>query len=141
MGKVNRDALRRGAPKLTQDDIEGGDVAVFTVASYEEGTWTEGDEQQHSAFLTFEETGDKRLYLNVTQMDALIERYGDDSDAWIGQPVPVEKVVTTYGTRKYHKVWVVIDTDAWDDIFVEAGVRPKQKKKAAAKRGAKRGRR
>lgn len=141
MGQVNRDALRTGAPKVTQDDLEGGNTLVLTIADYAEDqvddAETEGGKRQ-VAYLTFEELGEKRLYLNVTQIDAIIEQYGDDSDDWKGKPLPVEKVTQSYGTQKYKKVWVVTDTDAWPEIFEEAGVTPKRrsttKKKAKAKK-------
>lgn len=130
MGKVDPTRLGRSAPKVTQDDLEE-DVAVVTIASYEEGELDDADApegKRATAFLTFKELGDKRLYLNVTQAKVLVERLGESSDKWIGQQVPIEKVTSRFGTKKYEKVSVVTDPEEWED-YVEPAPRRRRRAK------------
>lgn len=116
MAKVDASEFGKSRPKLLPDDLEG-DVAILTIAKFETVDLQDDeaeDGKRRSATLSFEETGDKVLWLNKTQIDALVERLGDESDDWTGKKVPVEKVVNTFGKNKYPKVVVVGDPDEWD---------------------------
>jgi hypothetical protein len=132
MAKVDPNAHGSARPKLTVDDLEE-DVALLKIASYEEAEIddTEApDGKRMIAMLFFEETGDKAMYLNKTQLEYLIEGLdSDDSDDWAGHVIPVEKRSGSYRGRKYEKVHVC-DPDEWEDYMEK----PKKKKRAKAKR-------
>lgn len=125
MGKIDSSRFGSAAPKLTPDDIE--DAAILTIANFEEMDVPDdksNDPQavRHSANLSFEETGEKVLWLNKGQIETLIEQLGDDTDKWIGMKIPVKATVATFRNQKFPKV-VVMASEEWDAAFKEAGVR------------------
>lgn len=136
MRTVDSSKYGKSRPKLTQDDLEA-DVAILTIASFDE-IELDDDEQESgkrtSAVLTFQETGEKVLWLNKGQVDALVANLGNDADKWTGQRVPVEKVVASFGNKKFPKVSVVVDPAEWDKYLSPA----KPKKKTVGKSKSKR---
>lgn len=127
--KIKSDAYGSSRPKVTQDDIEDGDVAIFTIVEFDDQEVDDAEAEsgkRMAAFLTFEETGDKRLWLNKTQIDTLIEKLGDDVEKWAGQRVPLEKVETTFRGQKYQKV-AVCPADEWDEYLKPARSRKGRK--------------
>lgn len=131
--KRNASDYGSSRPKLTQEDFDG-DFIVLTIASVEEVTVDDEDKEEgkrKSLVLTFDETGDKSLWLNVSQINALIERFGEDDDDWKGERVPVEKHTAEYMGKKYPKVRIMA-AEEWDEAL---GTR-KAKKKAGAAKGA-----
>lgn len=116
MTKVDPGAFGKARPKIEPDDLED-DVAVLTIAAYDQ---VEVDDPESptgkrlTGCLTFQESGDKVIWLNKTQADALVERLGDDSDKWIGKQVPVEKTVTKFRGKDFPKVVIVGDPSKWD---------------------------
>lgn len=111
MGRtVNPDLLGGSRPKVTQDDIEDGDVAVVTIAEFEQGEIDDPSTETGKRAvmtLTFEELGDKVLYLSKGDAAALVEKLGKDADKWKGVRVPIEKVNSTFNNKTYPKVHVV----------------------------------
>ncbi len=141
MTKVQRDRLGTAAPKVTWGDLEE-DVTLVTIADYEEGEVDDAEKEdgvRKTAFLTFDELGDKRLYLNVTQVDFLIEAFGDNSEDWIGKKVPLEKTKKRFGKVTYEKIWIVPFSE-WDD-YMETKPRVRRKKVAGGRRKKKKARR
>ena len=144
MGKVDPSRYGSAAPKLTPDDIE--DAAILTVTAFDEVS-VEDEEveggKRTSGNLTFEETGDKVLWLNKGMVETLVEQLGDDSDDWIGQKVPVEAYTATFKGKKFPKVRVM-PSEEWSKAFKEAGVRrvagSVSGRKKVTKKAAKRGR-
>lgn len=142
--KVQSAKYGNAKPKIEQDDIEGGDAGVFTIAAVEEQKVTGDDGERLSLVLITEELGDKLHWLNVTQINYLVARLGDDTEAWIGEKVPLVKTTTHYAGKAFKKVWVA-DPAEWDEIFEQAGVTRKRRavrtvattKKAAGRRGKK----
>lgn len=122
--KVDTGKFGSSAPKLMPDDLEA-DVAILIVAEYDEADVEDEESEtgtRHSAYLTFKETGDKRVWLNKGQAEALVEQLGDDADKWIGQKVPVERHVATFKGKKFPKVRVML-SEEWDAAFKDAGIR------------------
>jgi hypothetical protein len=139
MGKVDPSRFGSAAPKLSPDDIE--DAAILTITAFDEVSVDDEEVEggkRVSANLTFEETGDKVLWLNKGMVETLVEQLGDDSDDWIGSKVPVEAYTATFKGKKFPKVRVM-PSEEWTKAFKEAGVRrvaaPVTRKKKAAKRG------
>jgi hypothetical protein len=134
MAKVTPGRFGGSLPRLTPEDLEG-DAAILTIAAYEEVEVPDNEDpsgRRFSATLSFEETGDKVLWLNKSMVEALVSRLGDESDDWIGQQVPVEKTTVIYKGQEYHKVRVMPAAE-WDEAFREAGVRVKGKPTAPAR--------
>lgn len=138
MSLVNPEDFGKSKPKVEPTDLEG-DVAILTIKHFEQ-TDFEDDSQESGkrkgAYLSFEETGDKVIWLNKTQIVALVDRFGADSTSWIGQKVPVEKIVATFGQKKYPKVVIVGDPAEWDQYLT--GKKREPKKVGGAKKKAKR---
>lgn len=114
--KIKKERYGNAKPKIEQDDIEGGDYAVLTIASVEEQKVTADDGERTSLVLTTEELGDKVHWLNQTQIGYLIEKLGDDSEDWVGQRVPFVKTTSTMGSRSFKKVWIAAPGE-WDDLL------------------------
>jgi len=124
-GKLNLDKYGGERLKFTQDDIEDGDVGIVTIASFEEFE-VQG---RATAALTFEETGDKTLYLTKTDLKQLAEGLGEFPAKWVGKRIPVEKVKRTFQklgekAKTYDKVGVC-PFEEWD-----AYLNPKPARKA-----------
>ncbi len=132
-------------PRLEQDDLEE-DVAILTIATVEEVNVKQDDGgERPSLVCTFDETEDKALWLNVTQIKALVQMLGNDEKKWPGCKVPVERHEAEFRGKTYHKVRVML-ADEWQGIFKEAGIRfpysaseaPRERKVAAPAAGVKR---
>lgn len=143
MGKVNLDRYGSRTPKLMPDDLDGGDFIVLTIAGFDEKTFDDEEGKRVTPVLFFEETGEKVLFLNRTQVGYIVERYGDESDGWQGKHIPIEHHVSTFRGKQHEKLWVM-PPERWDEAFEEAGIavkRPRKvvRKKVAAKRTVKKG--
>ena len=80
------------------------------------------------AMLFFEESGDKAMYLNKTQMEYLIEGLeSNDSDDWAGKQVPVEVKRGKFRGTPYEKPYIV-DPNEWDEYLKPKKQRRKSKK-------------
>lgn len=136
--KVKKEKYGNAKPKIEQDDLEGGDAAVFTIAAVEEQKVKDDDGERISLCLITEELGDKLQWLNQTQIGYLLDKFGDDSDDWIGKSVPLVKTTTHYAGKPFKKVWVAAPAE-WDGIFEEAGIskRPRARKVANGRRAVK----
>lgn len=140
MAKVDPTKHGSSRPKLSPDDLEE-EVAILEITSFEEAEIEDADRPEGKrwiAMLYFEETGDKALFLNKTQIQYLIEGLGsDDSEDWIGQPVPVEVKRGRFQNQPYEKVYIVDPLEWSDYIELEpkpAKSKPKPKKKTAKKK-------
>jgi hypothetical protein len=137
IGKVDLNRYGTSRPKLEQDDFEG-DFTIVTIATVEEAEVDDDEKEggkRQSLVLTFNETGDKSLWLNVTQLKHLIAQMGDDARKWLGQKIPVEKVKASFKGKSFDKVYVM-DADGWDNAFKAAKV--KRTAASIGKAGAKR---
>ena len=138
MRKVNASDYGTSTPKITPDDLEG-DFAILTVVDFEDvevpDDSVEGGKRK-TATLTFEETEDKVLWLNMGMIDALVEQLGDDLDAWKGQEVPVEKYTARFRGKSFPKVRVMA-AEEWDKAFKDAGIKRKGTRPVAAPVAAK----
>jgi len=137
VGKINLNDYGTSRPKLEQDDFEG-DFTILTVATVEEVEVDDEEKEggkRKSLVLTFNETGDKALWLNVTQLKHLVAQLSDDARKWLGQKIPVEKVKASFKGKTHDKVYVM-DADGWDDAFKQAKV--KRTAASTGKAGAKR---
>lgn len=138
MSKVDKSRYGSARPKLTTEDLDGGDFLVLTIATFDEATITTEEGSKITPFLEFRETGDKTHWLNQTQIGYLIEGFGtDESDEWIGQPVPIEKHTATYRGTSTVKLWVS-PPERWAQLFKAAGIKSKAIAATAKVKGGKR---
>ena len=70
---------------IKADDL-AGERKRLTIADVEVVTMGEGKDQMKKPVLRFDET-DQGLVLNKTNANVLREKFGDDTDAWIGQTI------------------------------------------------------
>ena len=140
--KVNTGSYGSSTPKLEPDDLES-DAALLTITGFES---VEVDDdaapggKRMAATLTFEETADKVLWLNKGMVEALVQELGEESDAWVGQVIPVEKYVARFRGQKYPKVRVM-PSEEWAAAFKDAGAKRKTPAAKAAPAKAKGGKR
>lgn len=139
MGKVNQDRYGKSTPKLVPDDIDG-DCVVLTIANFGEETFNDEGVTRITPYIDFEETGDKVLWLNKTQVGYLIERLGDESDRWKGAPVPIGRHDSQYNGKTHKKLWVM-PPERWDDVLAEAGKGPKRRARPGAVKSSAKGKR
>jgi hypothetical protein len=140
VAKVNPKALGSGRPKVEQGDFEG-DFTIATIVKVEDGEIEDESRpggKRPTKLLQFQEFGDKVIYLNVSQAQAMVDQLGDDDEAWVGQQIPVEKYTGTFGTKKFAKVGVMA-AEEWDEAFKDAGVKRKKAAPAGAGVAAARG--
>lgn len=131
--KVNAGDFGSSVPKVEPDDLEG-DYAMLTIAGFSQGEVEDTEKAEgvrNVATLTFEETGDKVVYLNKGQVETLIEQFGDNTDNWTGKVCPVEKHIAEYRGRQYPKVRVA-PSEEWAKLFKDAGVSFKGKRAAVS---------
>lgn len=145
MSKVNPNAMGGGASRLalTSEDFAGKSQAVLTISAVETDVKIPDTSRPGGfrlvAVLSFEEyqgDDDRALYLNKTQAQFLVDKFGDESDNWVGERVPLEVVkVNNPKTGKPHrKVYVADPADTWDAILDAAKPRRVAPKAKARKR-------
>jgi hypothetical protein len=145
MSKVNPKAMGGGAsrPALTPEDFAGKSQAVLTISAVETDVKIPDTSRPGGfrlvAVLSFEEyqgDDDRALYLNKTQAEHLVAKFGDESDDWVGERVPLEVVkVNNPKTGKPHrKVYVADPGDTWDAILDAAKPRRAPTAKARKRR-------
>lgn len=133
MGKVNAEKFSKRRPKVEVDDLQGGNFIVAHITAYEEVAVDQDGEKKLVPCLRFQEFGDKNLWLNKTQVQYLVDRLGDESDRWMGKPVPLVKATVNYGDERHIKV-MVATPEEWDDLLTAA----KSSQGSAARGGKKR---
>ncbi len=85
-------------------------------------------------WISTEEPADHIMFLSGSDLRAITERFGDESDEWAGQLVPLEFVRRAYGGRTYEK-YAVPPPDEWDGLLnpkPKAKAKPKARKKKGA---------
>ncbi len=106
-------------PKWTPEDLEE-EAAVLTVAKYEQFKKKDGPGMVRK--LVFQDDPEKVHFLNLTQTKYLVEVYGDDTDQWLGKPVPI---VVNHGAdlqgKRVTNLWVAAP-ESWNEIFRAAGI-------------------
>lgn len=107
MAKVNPEEHRKSRSKLSLDDLDGGDQTALTMVNAEEvETKNDDGSPRKSLAITFEETGDKVYWPNVTSLKAIIEVYGDDTDDWTGNPLALARNEGTFNGKPYENIQV-----------------------------------
>lgn len=124
MTKINAGDFGPARGKITPSDLEA-DIALLTIASAEIIDVRDDEAEsgsRRSLCLNFEETGDKALWPNKSNIDTLTLMLGDETDGWLGKVIPVEKANVPYRGQTYYKVRIM-DAEEWAEVFKEAGMR------------------
>lgn len=119
MGKVSPDRYRGDAssPPLEPEVLGSGvNAAVLTIHDFREAEI--GD--RVAPLLEIAEYPDYAFWLNVRDVRTLIEKFGDETEEWIGQQVPVVRQrVQDPSTKEYKEKLHVARASAWQEIFDE----------------------
>lgn len=116
MTKIDAGEFNRRSPKITRDMLEQ-DVAILTIVNAAVVTVNEGtDTERKSIILSFEETGEHVFWPTATEVGILIEKFGDDTDDWQGEKMPLEKVSREFGGKTHDKLGIPA-AEQWDDYL------------------------
>lgn len=138
-----------GRPSLTPEDLHGKKAAVVTIAAVESDVRIPDTSRpagyRVACVLSFDEfTGDddRALYLNKTQVQYLCDQFGDETDEWVGQRLPLEvvKVNDVRTGKPKAKVYVAEPGESWDGILASARGAKRTPPRSAARRPVRRGR-
>lgn len=128
MGRITPREFGAARPKLVPEDLTST-PCLLTVESVERVEVP--DEQaitgtRPALTVTFTEHPERPLWLNVSQIETLVQRLGDNDERWVGATVPVEAHVAEYRGQRFPKVRVVPE-DRWDAVLGagRSGGRPK----------------
>lgn len=114
MAKRNRNDYSSSQPVIKPADIAPATAAVLTCIGVEEREFDNGKRLQ----LTFEQFPEHVYYLNVTGIDSITERLGDDDENWIGAEIPLQVVkVMNPSSKKMQDALHVAEPDDWDDLI------------------------
>jgi hypothetical protein len=121
--KLDRTRYSKAGESVEPDDFKSK-FTVATITKVEEGKARK--DGTIPLVIKTKEFGDKALWLNVTMIDYLEEKLGDDLDEWIGEKIPLEKKHVKDVSTGEDKVKVyVCHPDDWSDVFVAAKARKK----------------
>jgi len=124
MAKVN---VPEQLPVLKADMFPKAEIIPFTITKVSRVPF----DRKTRYVLTSKEHGEHVLWLNTHSVRALVTKFGDDDDNWIGQTVPLVKT-RTENPRSGDAVlslWVAgaDDISAWETIAGESAT-PKRKR-------------
>lgn len=118
--RVSQEERTAGRPQLTPERVGGAQVFVGTVKSVTKAFSKQKDDDQY--ILEFKEVDDAIYRLNVTNLNLLCERFGDDTDKWIGEQVPLVKTTETLrNSSKSFVVYQVAPLEDWKELLGEGG--------------------
>jgi hypothetical protein len=123
------DRAVKGRPQLKPLHIGNGDV-VYTVESVDYRASVGGGSK---FVLRFKEDQDHELWLNKDGQNNMLDRYGQESDNWVNQPVALTcETITLESGKDRGKVVDVVNVAplaGWSAIFKGNGVKePKARK-------------
>lgn len=126
MAKINQQDFSKRRPKLTVDDLVGGDGMALVMAGVEEINVDDEAGKRKSLVLTFEESGEKVYYPNATSLGYILAAYGDESDDWVGQALPLLRHTGTFRGERYENLQVP-PLDQWDHLVKGSGLKATHK--------------
>lgn len=118
MAKVSQSQRSAGAPQLKPAAVGNADLIVVTIKGVAFKSSQFRKEEQ--PVLTFEEYPEHEYRLNKRGTDRVCEKYGDETDEWIGETLPLLKAREEVGSQ-VHVVFQVPPLEEWKDLFRRAG--------------------
>lgn len=118
--------------KLTPESLDHAERVAIRVLSA--GAFDRNNVGTFTFWISSHTPPDHILFLNAGDLRQVVERLGDDTDAWAGQLVVLELVKRQWRGKDYQK-YVVAPAAEWDDVLrpLEAPAPKPRKRKAAAK--------
>lgn len=138
MPKVNRDKYDfKSKPSLKPSDLGGAQQAVLTVADTEEvnipGPENNGAGRD-AIRITFAEFPEHNWWPNPSSLNTIFDKFGDDTDTWIDQRVPLHTVTSANPRvrgQTTQNLWVV-PAEEWDATIEKYDAEIAEATKAAA---------
>jgi hypothetical protein len=115
MAKVPEEARGQGQKQLRPKDYGDADVLVGTIATavFKKGQFG------LRLHLTFEEFPDAELRKGPQATSRLVEKFGDDTDDWIGEKIPLVRTHESVG-GKDSVVYQVPPVAEWAKLLADA---------------------
>lgn len=130
MGVINRGRVDDNKPSLKAAEVNG-DAVVVTVRKAE----TPKTKYGQKVVCEFDEYPGYAFWLNMTMVDYSIARLGNDTDKWVGQRIPLEKIPVQNPQTKEDVICLyVMPPQEWDDAFTAYDAAKAKADKPAAKR-------
>ena len=123
-----------GRPTLQPADVGNANAAVLTIATVEfkESNFINerGGKRETKCVLTFNEVPDREKWVGKRGTAALIDHYGDETDKWIGKPVPFVKLAQSVGGKQTIGMSVATGDPPldWDGVLKEHAARSRKAK-------------
>lgn len=114
-----------GRPTLQPVDVGNANAAVLTIATvdFRESNFTNerSGKKEQKCVLTFAEVPEREKWVGKRGTAALIDHYGDETDKWIGKPVPLVKIAQAVGGKQTVGMQVATGEPPldWDGVLVE----------------------
>lgn len=83
----------------------GGKELILTIETAEIETFNDEGGKRKKVVLTFCDH-DQKMILNMTNRDAVVELYGDDTDDWVGEKIILYPTRVPYGGKKVDAIRV-----------------------------------
>lgn len=111
--KVGKELRTAGRPQLTPERMGDADVFVGTIAKVE---LVQSQFKGEQFGLTFKEDEEVMYRLNKTGTDILCGEFGDETDEWVGERVPLVKTRQSVGGKTYI-VYAVAPSGEWKALL------------------------
>lgn len=112
-------------PALRAEQIEGANAAVLTITGVRSGNIPDIKAPGGSRFtvrISVEEFPDHQFYCNPAGVTALIEKYGEEDQDWIGQQLPVVvKNVQNPVSKRWGSALHVAPLNEWEGVLDGTG--------------------
>jgi hypothetical protein len=124
-----------GQPTLKPADLGNPQAAVLTIAKvdFRQSNFASerSGEKETKTVLEFAEAEGKELWIGKRGTSALIDHYGDESDKWLGKPVPLIRATVSVGGRQSTVMQIAAGDPPldWDGVLNEGKKRSKKDSK------------
>lgn len=124
MAKVPPSARQAGKPQLRPDVTGGAELVVVTIAAigFRASQYAEKGQQP---VLSFEEFPEHELRLGKRGTDRMCEKFGDETDDWLGQTIPLVKNREEVGNKTFI-VYQLPPVEEWPALLKTAKARTRK---------------
>jgi hypothetical protein len=117
MARVGSSARAAGRPQFSPKLTGGADLVTVTITGVEMRKSQFRDVEQ--PVLSFKEFADTELRVGKRGTDRLCEKFGDETDDWIGETIPLVKAREDVGSNSYI-VYQVPPVEEWAELLKRA---------------------
>lgn len=123
MANLKNAGFRKVVPTLKPSDLKGADRTVVTIRSaepIENPNPRQGRDRKKLLEIKMKEWPDRVYYPNPSGISELIAAFGDETDTWRDQKVPlIVEPATNPETREEIEVLHVAPASKWKEILTE----------------------